>query len=60
MLSANLFGVSVFVLFEVVGDAAVEGLEAEEVCHHSNDGRPLPVGNAVKDFIDLIRVIDGY
>ncbi len=54
----NLFCVSVFVQVEVVCDATVEGLEAEEVCHHADDGRALAVGDAVEDLIDLVRVVD--
>ena len=43
---------------EIVCDAAVEGLETEEVCHHANDGGTLAVGDAVEDLVDLVRVID--
>ena len=59
MSGTDLFRVSIFVFIEVVGDPSVKGLQAQEVCHHSDDRRSLAVRDAVKNFVDLVRVIDG-
>ncbi len=45
---------------EIVCDAAVEGLKAEEVCHHAYNGGALAVGDTIKDLVDLVRVIDRH
>ena len=36
-----------------------EGAGGEEVVHHADDGRPLAVGDPVKDLLDLVRMLDG-
>ncbi len=56
---AHLFGVSVFVKVEVVRHAGVERFQSQKVGHHADHGGPLAVGNAVENFVDLVRMVDG-
>ena len=42
---------------EIIGDATVKRFEAEEVCHHPDDGRSLPIGDAVEDLIDGVGMV---
>ena len=43
---------------EVVGDPLVEGVDAEEVCHHPDDGAALLVGDVIEDLVYFVRNID--
>ena len=55
-----LVGIAVSVVVQVVGDAPVEGVDLQEVGHHSDNGAPLLVGDRVEDLVDLVGHVDRH